>query len=204
MANDRSRWPTMAYEPFFPGHRRPLSAIVGASLLLGCSGSPRLAPLAVGDHWDYRFRRGIERDVASIRVTREVPMVGGRGWETKGPMGVSRLGYRGNDLVADELGGAFLTPPLPLGIPVKSHDQWRGWVTSAAGRLPAKATIAATEAKLSVGGRLRTLNRTVVTLRTGNHTVELTTLYAPGDGIVEQEQRTDDKLDLVLERVSGG
>ncbi len=119
-------------------------------------------------------------------------------------MGVSRLGYAGDRLVADELGGAFLTPPLPIGVAVKTQALWRGWVVSPAGRQPAKATIVAAEAKLPVEGRPRSLNRTVVTMHVGGHTVELATWYALGDGIVQQEQRTDDKLDLALERVSGG
>ena len=194
---------TIANGRFLPGHRSPPFAAVSAFLLLGCRGSNALLPLSVGDRWDYRFRRGMERDVAPIRVTREVPLEGGKGWELRGPMGVVRLGNVGGRLVADELGGAFLTPPLPIGVPVKTRSLWRGWVVSVAGRQPAKAEIAATEAKLPVEGRLRALNRTVVTMRVGDHTVELQTWYAPGDGIVQQEQRTDDKLDLALERVSG-
>ena len=161
-------------------------------------------PLSVGQKWDYRYRWGVEREMGRIEVVREVPVENGTGWELKGPMGVCRLGYVGDSLVADQLGGAFLTPALPIGIPVKSRALWRGWVVSAGGRRPAKATVAAAEATLKVRGRRQRLNRTVVTLRTGDHTVELATWYAPGDGIVQQEQRTDDRLDLALERVSGG
>ena len=119
-------------------------------------------------------------------------------------MGVARLGYVGDRLVADELGGAFLTPPLPIGIPTKTRVLWRGWVVSPEGRQPAKATVVADTKSLKIQGQDRPLNRTVVTLRVGGHTIELTTWYAPGDGIVQQEQRTDDKLDLAMERVSGG
>ncbi len=173
-------------------------------VLMGCGRSNPLLPLAVGQRWNYRFRQGVERDVAEVRVVREVPMKDGSGWELRGPMGVSRLGYAGERLVADQLGGAFLTPSLPIGIPLKSHAFWRGWVVSPKGRLPAKATVEATESKLTVQGRPRVLNRTVVTMRVGDHTVELATWYAPGNGIVQQEQRTDDKLDMALERVSGG
>lgn len=181
--------------------QRPLLLL---PLLLGCSGKDRLLPLSVGQKWDYRYRWGVEREIGRIEVVREIPVANGTGWELKGPMGVARLGYVGDQLVADQLGGAFLTPALPIGIPVKSRALWRGWVVSPVGRRPAKATIVASDASLKIRGRRKSLNRTVVTLRVGDRTVELTTWYAPGDGIVQQEQRTDDKLDLALERVSGG
>lgn len=173
-------------------------------LLIGCGSPDRLVPLTVGKHWDYRFRWGVQREMGRVEVVRETPLGSGKGWELRGPMGVSRLGYEGANLVADQLGGAFLTPPLPIGIPVKTKEVWSGWVTSPEGRKPAKAIVSAASAKLKVGGRTRTLNRTVVTMRVGGHAIELATWYAPGDGIVQQEQRTDENLDLALERVAGG
>ena len=173
-------------------------------LLLGCGSPPPLVPFAVGDHWDYRFRTGLERETGRIEVAREVPVAGGVGWELRGPMGVSRLGYAGDRLVADQLGGAFLTPPLPIGLPLKSRALWRGWVVSPKGRQPAKATIEADESKPEIMGRKRVLNRTVVTLRVDGRKIELATYYAPGDGIIRQDQRTDERLDLALERIGGG
>lgn len=189
------------------GLERFLSALcplLSALLLFGCGGPGRLAPLTVGQKWDFRFRRGVERDVGQIEVVREVPLASGTGWELRGPMGVARLGYAGDRLVADELGGAFLTPPLPIGLPAKGRAQWRGWVVSPEGRQPAKATAFADVQPLKVQGQERKLDRTVVSMRVGGHAVELTTWFVPGDGIVQQEQRTDDKLNLSMERVSGG
>ena len=172
-------------------------------LLLGCGSPPRLVPLAVGAHWDYRFRWGLERETGRIEVVREVPVGGGTGWELRSPMGVSRLGYQGDRLVASQLGGAFLTPPLPIGIPVGTRAVWHGRVTSLRGETPGSAKVEAAPAKLLVSGQKRTLDRTVVTLRVGGKIVELVTHYAPGEGIVQQEQRTDDRLDLALDRIGG-
>lgn len=183
---------------------RPRRALLGGLLLAGCAPSGQLVPLAVGKHWNYGFRWGVQKENAPIQVVREVPIADGTGWELSGPMGQARLGYHGGDLVADQLGGAFLTPALPIGIRVGSKPQvWRGWVTGLDGKKPAKAIIVATEAKLPVQGRPRSLNRTVVTMTTGGHTIELTTWYAPGDGIVQQEQRTDETLDVGVERIAG-
>ena len=47
-------------------------------------------------------------------------------------------------------------------------------------------------------------DRTVVTLRVDGRKIELATYYAPGDGIIRQDQRTDERLDLALERIGGG
>lgn len=184
-------------------HNPQRAAFLLPFLVFGCGGPERLAPLSVGRKWDYRFRWGLEREMGRIEVVREVPVAGGTGWELRGPMGVSRLGYVGDRLVADQLGGAFLSPSLPIGVPVKSTVLWRGWVVSPDGRQPAKATIKAEEKSLKIQGRERNLNRTVVTMRVGGRAVELATWYAPGDGIVQQEQRTNEKLVLALERVSG-
>ena len=179
-------------------------AIVGSScLLLGCGASERLIPLAVGKKWNYRFRWPLQREVGRIEVVREVPIDRGTGWELQSPMGVARLGYVGDRLVADQLGGAFLTPPLPIGLPTGAQTRWAGWVQGLTGRQPAKATIVATEAKLDVGGRRRTLDRTVVSMTVEGRNVELTTWYAPGDGIVQQEQRTKGNLDIGIERITG-
>jgi len=160
-------------------------------------------PLAVGSHWDYRFRWGVQREMGRVEVAREVPVGDAVGYELRGPMGVSRLGYEGKRLVADQLGGVFLMPPLPIGVPEGDKASWRGWVTLPGGRQAAKATVVADSAKLKVGGRDRKLNRTVVQLTVGSRVIELATWYEPGQGIVQQEQRTGEGLDLGLERVTG-
>ena len=173
-------------------------------LLLGCGSPDRLVPLAVGKKWDYRFSFGVQREVGRIEVVREVPVAGGTGWEIQGPTGVSRLGYVGDTLVADQLGGAFLTPSLPIGLPSGRSAQWRGWVNSPTGRLAAKATVFSDDSKIELSGRKRSLVRTVVSMKVNGHAVELATWYAPSDGIVQQEQHTDQRLDLKLERIAGG
>ena len=173
------------------------------SILLGCGSPPPLVPLAVGAHWDYRFRWGLERETGRVEVVREVPVGGGTGWELRSPMGVSRLGYRGDRLVASQLGGAFLTPPLPIGVPVGSRAVWHGRVASLKGETPGSAVVEADKAKVNVAGAPRAVNRTVVTMRVDGKTVELTTWYAPGEGLLQQEQRTNERLDLALERIGG-
>ena len=194
----RPRWLTMA----IVSHRSLSFAIVCASLT-ACGSPPPLVPLVVGAHWDYRFRWGLERETGRITVVREVPVGGRTGWELRSPMGVARLGYRGDRLVASQLGGAFLNPPLPIGVPLGTRAVWHGRVTSLRGETPGSAIVEAEKAKLNVAGASRTLNRTVVTLRVDGKIVELATWYAPGEGIVQQEQRTNDRLDLALERIGG-
>ena len=80
MAYGCERLRTKANHRFTSGHRKPSVAVVGYCLLLtGCGSSPHLAPLSVGQKWDYRFRRGVERDVGRIEVVREVPLDKGMG-----------------------------------------------------------------------------------------------------------------------------
>lgn len=207
MASNGLQWLTMAYDRLFRAivsNSKPSLAIVGASLLAGCSRTNQLVPLSVGQKWDYVFRWGVQQQTGRLEVVREVPVAGGTGWELASPMGVSRLGYVGDHLVADQLSGAFLSRPLPIGIPIGTKTKWEGWLTLPGGRKPGKADIVATEEKQTIAGRKRKLVRTVVTMRVDGHTVELVTLIAPGDGIVDQEQSTDQKLDFSVHRVAGG
>ncbi|RYG25165.1 hypothetical protein EON82_08180 [bacterium] len=178
-------------------------AIVSYCLLLGCGSSDHLVPLSVGKKWDYRFRWGVRQETGKLEVVREVPVANGTGWELRSPMGVSRLGYEGDRLVATQLGDAFLVPPLPIGLPVGKKTTWQGWITTHAGKKAAKASIAAESDKQKIAGRTRTLNKTVVQLKTESTSTELATWYAPGDGIVLQEQVSNGKVALAVTRVSG-
>ena len=171
--------------------------------LVGCGSSDRLVPLAVGKKWDYRFRWGVQQKIGKVEVVREVPVANGTGWELRSPMGVARLGYSGNDLVAEQLSGSFLKPALPIGIAIGGHRKWRGWVVTATGKRAAKATIEADESKQQIAGRTRKLNRTVVSMNVEGHPIELATWYAPGEGIMLQQQATNEKVDLALDRVAG-
>ncbi len=177
----------------------PLLALLAA----GCGRSHQLVPLSVGQKWDYLFRWGVQQETGRLEVVREVPVAGNVGWELASPMGVSRLGYVGDQLVADQLSGAFLSRPLPIGIPVGTKTKWEGYLTLPGGRKPGKAEIVSTDEKQTVAGRRRSLIRTVVTMKVDGHVVELVTLIAPGDGIVDQEQSTDQKLDFSVHRVAG-
>ena len=188
----------MAREPF-------RATIFGSALLLSACSSPnRLVPLSIGKKWDYNFRWGMEQETGTLEVVREIPVADGTGWELRSPMGVLRLGYAGENLVADQLADSFFEPSLPIGVPAGGKAAWRGWVTSHAGRKPAKAVISGELTKDKVAGRLQTVSQTTVILNTEGDTTTLTTSYAPGDGIVGQEQVSGGKVALSVKRVSGG
>lgn len=180
----------------------PLVLVVGTTL--GCGSDSRLAPLSVGQKWDYKFQFGLHVESGQIVVAREVPVAGGVGWELKGPMGVSRVGYDGDRLVADQLAGAFLRPPLPIGVPLKDKvPVWKGWVQSAGAPKPAKATITASETRIEIGSRRRSANKTVVRMWIDGKAIELATYYIPGSGIVSQDQHdSQDRLNISLSRVA--
>lgn len=195
------------FEKVFRGqatnHKSQATLLILPLALLGCSRGNQLFPLSVGQKWDYVFRWGVQQQTGRLEVVREVPVAGATGWELASPMGVSRLGYVGDQLVADQLSGAFLSRPLPIGIPVGKKAKWEGWIRLPSGRKAGKAEIVSTDENQTVAGRKRSVVRTVVTMKVDGHTVELVTLIAPGDGIVDQEQSTDEKLDFSVHRVTG-
>ena len=173
-------------------------------LLVGCGSSDRLVPLSVGKKWDYNFRWGVAQETGTLEVVREVPVANATGWELRSPMGVLRLGYEGDKLVADQLADAFFVPSLPIGLPVGHKAVWRGWMTSHAGRKAARAVISSDSTKSKVSGRDRTVTQTTVVMNSEGVETTLTTSFAPGDGIVDQEQVNGGMVALSVKRVSGG
>lgn len=204
MANSRGRLFPIAYGCCDRSYRAPLFTIVSASLLFGCGSQDRLISLSVGERWDYRFRTGNLDETEKLQVVREVPVANGTGWELRSPMGVMRIGYDGDNLVAEQLADAFLVPPLPIGIPVGRKATWQGWITSHAGKKAAKAVISADSGTSKIAGRERPVNQTTVVLKSVGMTTTLKTSYDPKEGIVEQEQASNEKLEFKITRVSGG
>lgn len=179
-----------------------------AALAAGCGGGGNeLYPLKVGNHWSYTVNNGFASYVQNVQVTREVPVAGGKGFEVSSGMGVSRMGWKGSVLYATMLPNSrFPTSPLPLLVAndPKASRTWNGQIESAGAILPAQATLHQSTESLNVNSRKVDATKVVVTLRLPKSTViELETYYAKGIGVVMQKQRTNGKLDVGLEYLSG-
>lgn len=81
----------------------------------------------------------------------------------------------------------------------KQPSVWRGWIDSGDKREAAKATITTVQARLSLDGNSIDTTRTLVSIMLPNRQINLTNWYKAGVGLVRQEQRTNGRLDLILD-----
>jgi hypothetical protein len=167
-------------------------------------------PLEVGRTWTYSVDTGLTSFVAKVRVERRVPVGGVLGYELRGATGVSRLAWDGNRLVAAMLPQTRFNPPIPLAVagargeaknPFRSR--WRGNIEWFGKARSGVATLEQRQDRARLGSAEVPATLTVVRLSADNRTVELSSWFVDGIGLVRQEQRTDGILDVRLEYLRG-
>lgn len=188
--------------------RSKIALALGFLLALsGCrgGGDSDLMPLRVGSEWKYNVSGKFAKYVEPIRINREIGVAGTKGVELSSPLGSSSLAWKKGVLYADRLSGTVYSPPLPLLTEDAQKVDWQGsasWPTK--GTLKAVARLTQEQQKLQLDAR--TYNTTCSRLQIivdGTKSIELTTWYAPGVGIIRQEQRTGGDLDIRIDYLSG-
>lgn len=162
-------------------------------------------PLAVGRVWTFDVHGRRLGQVASMRVVRRLAVDGVEGYELAGPLGVSRLAWNGQRLVADCLCGTRYDPPIPLldaRLP-STPVAWRGAVQSPAASMPGQASLTHFAKDTMFGSRKTAAVETVLELQTGRRRMELDSWFVDGAGLVKQEERTDD-VETVRLTMTGG
>ena len=125
--------------------------------------------------------------------------IGTTGFELAGPMGVSRLAWKDGVLLAKQTANARFEPPIPL-VTVDGKDRkWSGRMESLGKFSQATAELIQKKEKIEVGSRQVQTVFTVLTVRKDGGTIELSSWFQPGVGLVQQEQRTGGKLILRME-----
>lgn len=180
-----------------------LSALCMA-LTVGCSSGIRdYMPLGPNDEWEYEVHIDFVASTEMLRVARPAPVGSIEGWLLESGMGDSRMAWDGDVLLAAELAGTVYAPPIPL---LATGDKaWRGVVMTTSSRTAGTARLQRSDEKLHVGIRDYDCAKTVLTLESSGETVQLTTWFFPGLGILRQEQRRGPQLerDRLLVFVSG-
>jgi hypothetical protein len=167
--------------------------------LAGCRGGPSLMPLDIGHKWTYIVKspRSFDTYVTPIKVARRISVAGVEGVELTSDLGVSRLAWVGDGLMAERLIGTQFSPPLPLvfGTNETYERPWKGQVTFVDNASPATATQSQKAFDdFPLGGKKIHTIISTIHLKTAARSIELLTWFAPGRGIVQQEQRTDGTL----------
>ncbi len=172
-------------------------------VLTGCGpGQRELMPLEVGKSWTYHVIAGLNTPVESVKVVRPVAVDGVEGYELNGPLGVSRLAWKQNSLIAGSTANLIFHPALPLLAANGKKTAWAGEVTWLGRAIKATADISQEPNSLQLSPRtLETIKSTVV-LHLPSRSLFLETWFAPTQGIVKQIQRgAGNRVDIELDVV---
>lgn len=160
-------------------------------------------PLQAGTATTYVAHFGLnEMRVEPIRVGRRISVAGVTGYELTGNLGVARLGWRDGVLYADQTANGWFSPSLPVLAEDEKNRSWHGRVRVMDRMLPGSATLEHHSRTVEIGSRKLKTTQAVVTLKLPAGTIELESWYAPGIGLVQQEQRTNGKRVLQLQMVT--
>jgi hypothetical protein len=154
-------------------------------------------PMRMGQTWTFQVQDDFDRYVDDVRVVGAVNVGPVKGWQLRGKMGTSRLGWSGDTLLASELGGRHFDPPLPIFS--RSPRSWKGTMFSAGMRTPVAATVTSEKTVEKYGGRSYDAVQTTVLLTGAGQQVKLDSWFVSGIGLLRQEQRTGDRRDRRIE-----
>lgn len=181
-----------------------LAALLASLASSGCrGGGSDLMPLDIGHQSTYIVKAGFDTYVTPIKVDREVSVANTRGVEMTSILGATRLAWVGDALMAERLAGTQFVPPLPILFRAEETNDrpWKGRVQFVdRGSLdPNSPPATAMQSQkgdddLPYQGKKIHCIRSTIRLKTAVHSIELITWFSAGLGIVQQEQRTDDKL----------
>ncbi|HMS54602.1 MAG TPA: hypothetical protein PKA27_04310 [Fimbriimonadaceae bacterium] len=173
------------------------------ALIAGCGSGSDLYPLRVGAKWDYQVRTALARSVSAFKVTGRAPIAGEYGYVIESDMGKSILVWKSGQLLASRLGGTRFSPPIPIlvedeiknGITTKTSIEFGGTKEDGV------AILTQASDKLTIEGKESSVIRATVILQTPSREVRTISTYAPGKGLIQQQQLTDGRFDLSLDRL---
>jgi hypothetical protein len=176
-------------------------------LLLGCSPNANQSyfPIKPKSAWSYVYRSGLQSHVVQVEASRPLSVAGQQGWSLSGPGGESRVAWDRHLLYFQLMAGTSFIPALPIldAKNPKSNRAWRGTVLFQGSRTQATATIEQLPDRYKIGVRPYDSLKVTVYLRMPQTQIELMTWFAKDIGIIAQQQRTNNFLDVAYEYLSG-
>jgi hypothetical protein len=135
---------------------------------------------------------------------REIPVAGTTGYELSASYGTSRLAWKDGRLLAAQTTNAFFDPPIPLVSEDGKDISWSGRIESM-GKI-SQATATLTQKKneaLQIAAKRYTTQATQLKINLPRGTILIDSWFVPKIGLVQQEQRTNDKFVLRMELLHG-
>lgn len=180
-------------------------ALLTLLVLAGCGAEHDLMPMAVGKKWTYTVDANFNSYNTEVRVSQKTGVAGVEGYVLTGPMGESRLAWKGDELVAERLINSRFEPAIPLVVENVSRVKrtWKGQLMGLWGKAEGTATLEQGPAEEQLGGRTVKVTKSVLTVISPNQTIKLQTMFQDGAGIATQRQWINGNLILKIERLSG-
>lgn len=162
-------------------------------------------PLEIGNKWIYTVRSGLQVRIDTLKVIRETFIDGYRGWDIQGPGGITSLYWINKILKVKYMPNLKVSPSLPL-LDVSKKDayfKWKGFIIFEGKTMAATANIKQYQDKYQEGGKKFNCLKSHLEIYTDNKTIELISWFHTGTGIICQQQRTNNYLDISLEYLTG-
>lgn len=185
-----------------------LAILILPTIVVGCASNKGadLFPLEIGKKWSSTVRTEFATKIAEMAITSSAAVGSIDGVQIESSFGKSKVAWEKGTLYASALPNCTFSPPIPLVVGVESEAvrSWKGRVFIAGTTRDASASLEQKPASLPIGGKTYETTRCILKLNAGSDIkIELITCYARGMGPIWQEQRTNDRLDIAMERING-
>jgi hypothetical protein len=155
-----------------------------------------------------------QKDIATVKVQERKTVGTLEGFQLKGEYGNSSMAWSGPTLYVSEFANARFSPPLPILdpniLPKKSSSrdaeyataaEWKGKVESFGKIRSATAVLKQRKSTVNVSARSVATIESLVEIKVGNSTIDVTTWFEKGQGIVRQVQHTNGTQLVELELI---
>ena len=179
-------------------------SLVFVSICAGCASGNDLMPMKVGETLSYDVHSRVQQQISKVTISRESGVAGARGYVLSGPMGESRLAWKGDLLLLERTGNCRFEPPLPMLVSTAQDVRkvWSGTMGGMWGTESATAQLDQAMVEEQIGGRKIRVAKSFLEVAGERHKVRLQTLFQPGVGIASQKEWVDGELVANLERLS--
>ncbi len=175
-------------------------------MLAGCGGrGGSFMPIRETSEWTYVVNGKLVTGVEKVRVTGRTSVNGVRGFKLVGPMGPSRIAWRGSELIAAELSGVLYDPPVTILDVSGAPDlaKWSGRIRYYGADLPGTVVGTQKETTFTLSGRKYRAIETTMNLTAGGKKIETVATYADTLGLAKLTEHAGGEFLSSMEYLAG-
>ncbi len=162
-------------------------------------------PLEIGNKWSYYVRTALQSRVENLEVIKQMPVADTTGYLLESESGILQLAWKKNILYLQETPAIRFIPAIPW-IDTKNENserEWKGNILFLGKEYPLSINIQQEKTPYNHNGTKVKSIRSTLHFEHNEKSIELITWFLPEIGIVEQQHRTNQILDISQEYLSG-